>query len=190
MQKKMSMAVVIILLIAIFFCGCTDNNNEDSIEPKNNNEDSIEPKTVYMTAQDFINDFIFSTSLAEGKMTWKSDYKSLNEGDTLVLTDKIYNITHTGFISGITNIYFDVEDYVRLGVNASEIVFQYEGNITNEFAIGDNVRITLTVKHFLYTNETSGATLDMEVFEEGWDQEKFMMNFLTQILPKSTIEKI
>ena len=136
------------------------------------------------------NDFSFSTSMAGGKMTWKSDYKSLNEGDTLILTDIIYNITYSRFLYNATSIYFDVEDYVRLGVNASEIVFQYEGNITNEFAIGDNVRITLTVKHFLYTNETSGATLNMEVFEEGWDQEKFIMYFLTQILPKSTIEKI
>jgi len=180
MHKIPSMIFVIILIIAIFCCGCTEKNNEDSTEPK----------TVYMNAQDFINDFSFSTSTAGGKLTWKIDYKSLIEGDILILTDKIYNITHSGFLFGITSIYFDVEDYVRLGINASEIGFQFEGNITNEFEIGDNVRITLTVKHFLYTNETSGASFDMEVFEEGWDQEKFMMNFLTQILPKSTIEKI
>jgi hypothetical protein len=180
MRKIPSVIVVIFLLLAIFSCGCTEKNNEDSTGPK----------TVYMNAQDFINDFSFSTSTAGGKMTWKLDYKSLNEGDTLILTDKIYNITHTGFWSNSTSIFFDVEDYVRLGVNASEVVFQFEGNMTNEFDIGDNVRITLTVKHFLYTNETSGATFNMDVFEEGWDQEKFMMNFLTQILPKSTIEKI
>ena len=140
--------------------------------------------------QEFIDDSSFSTSMSGGSMKWTVDYKSLNEGDTLIFTGKIYNVTYTSFMYNATIIYFDVENYTKMGVNSSEIAFLFEGNITDEYKIGDDVRITLTVKHFVYTNETSGASIDMEVFEEGWDQDKFIMSFFTQVLPESCIEKV
>lgn len=181
MRNKVFTILIICLLTIVLFSGCTENNNKSK---------NIETKTIHMTAQEFIDDFSFSTSMSGGNMNWATDYSSLNEGDTLILTDKIYNMTYTSFMYNATTIYFDVEDYTRMGISASEVGLLFEGNITDKYSIDDTVRVTLTVKHFVYTNETTGAVLDMEVFEEGWDQNKFMMSFFTQILPETCIEKI
>ena len=182
-NKVISVLIITLLIFIIIFSGCTKNTNDK-------NSKNIEPKVVHMTAQEFIDDFSFSTGISGGKMKWTTDYSSLNEGDTLILTDKIYNMTYTSFLYNATTISFDVEDYTRMGISASEVGLLFEGNVTEKYSINDTVRITLTVKHFVYTNETTGAVLDMEVFEEGWDQDKFMMSFFTQILPETCIEKI
>ena len=124
------------------------------------------------------------------QMKWISDYKSLDEGDTLVLTDTISNITYMPFFYNATTIYFDVDDYVSMGMPSSQIAFNFEGDITEQYKIGDEVKITLTVKHFVYENETTGIGLDVDVFEEGWNQEEFISNFYSQTLPAICIERI
>jgi len=180
MDKKTFLIVIVVTIFSLLFvCGCTQNIDEKS-----------EYKTVNWNAQDMADDLDFSMKISGGNMNWATDYSSLNEGDTLILTDKIYNMTYTSFLYNATTIYFDVEDYTRMGINASEVGLLFEGNITEKYSIDDTVRVTLTVKHFVYTNETTGAALDMEVFEEGWDQDKFMMSLFTQILPETCIEKI
>ena len=148
------------------------------------------PKTVNMNAQEFIDATSFSTKVSGGNMMWMLDYEGLNVGDTLIFTDVIYNITYTTFMYNATTILFDVEDYTKIGINASEVIFLFEDDLTDEYQIGDEVEITLTVMHFDYTNETSDISIDFEVFEEGWDAESFISHFLTQILPESTIRKV
>ena len=179
MNKILSLIVIAFLVTVLFFCGCTNQNK------KNNTI-----KTVNMNAQEMMNDMSFSTAASGGVWKWILDYKSLKEGDTLILTDKIYNITYTNFLYNATTISFYTGNYTRMGINASEAVFLFEGNITGDYHIGDYVKITLTVKHFLYTNDTSKLSLDMDVFEEGWNQESFMEHFFVQILPDSCIIKV
>jgi hypothetical protein len=181
MNKTLSIIVIACLITTVFICGCTSNKD---------NTGNISPKTVTMTAQEFINGASFSMGMSGGVWKWTLDYKSLREGDTLILTDKIYNITYTSFLYNATTISFDTENYTKMGINASEVVFLFEGDITDQYHVGDDVRITLTVKHFVYTNETSKMSLDMEVFKEGWSQESFITHFFTQILPDSCIIKV
>jgi len=180
MHKILSVAATLCIVLVVFICGCTDNKN-------NTNKNS--PKTVTMTAQEFANDASVSMGISGGVWKWTIDYKSLNEEDTLILTDKISNITYTSFLYNATSVIFDVKNYTRMGINASEVGFLFEGNITDAYHIGDDVKITLTVKHFVYTNETSKMSLDMEVFKEGWSQEYFITHFFAQILPDTCIAK-
>jgi hypothetical protein len=163
----------------------------DNVNPVGNdvNGGGTTGNTVIMTAQQYNDDIDFTLDTSEG-WVMNVEYRSLEEGDTLILKDRIYKIERQSFSVDATSISFDVDDYTRIGVDASEIAILIEGDITDEYEVGDNVRITVTVKHFEYTNETSGATFDMEVFEEGWNQNSFMANFFTQILPKNVIEKV
>lgn len=183
-MEKNNLIILLIILIGIFLIsGCAENNNE-------NNTNELYTKTVYMDAQELVDDFIFTTKISGGKMQWIYNYKTLNEGDTLILTDQICNITYQSFMYNATIIHFDVENYSKMGVNASEVSFFFEGNLIDEYFIGDTVTIIVTIKHIIYTNETNGMSLDMEVFEENWDEDNFIQNFFSQILPRSCISKI
>lgn len=180
MIRKITSIIIFFSIVFVICSGC--------IKEKHSTES--DSKIVNWNAQDLIDDFSFSTSMSGGIMKWSANYKSLNEADTLILTDKISNITYTSFLHNATSIFFDVKDYTKMGMNASEVAFLFQGNITDKYQIGDNVKITLTVKHFVYTNETSKTSFDWDVFEEGWDQEYFITHFFAQILPENCITKI
>jgi hypothetical protein len=187
-MKKIYLLVSVVCIISVLFgvvfiFVLDDRNNICKIT-------DTEPKTVNMNAQEFIDATSFTTKMSGGNMKWMLDYEGLNAGDTLILTDVIYNITYTTFMYNATTILFDVEDYTRLGINASEVIFLFEDDLTDKYQIGDEVEITITVMHFDYTNESSNISIDFEVFEEGWDPESFISHFLTQILPERVLRKI
>ena len=180
MNKTLSVIVIACLIATVFICGCTSNKD---------NTGNISPKTVTMTAQELSNNMSISMEMFGGVWKLITDYKSLNEKDTLILTDKISNITHWESLYNATIVIFNVKNYTKMGINGSEISFLFEGNITDAYQIGDEVKITLTVKHFVYTNETSKMSLDTEVFNEGWNQEYFITHLFAQILPDTCIAK-
>ena len=75
-----------------------------------------------------------------------------------------------------------------MGFNSTKVVFLFEGDITDEYSIGDVVKITVTIKNFEIVNESTGSTIEFEGYEEG--SEPTGIFSLTQILPKTCIEKI
>jgi len=180
MHKILSVAFILCLILTVFICGCISNKD---------NTKKLSPKTVTMTAQELANDMTFSMGSSGGVWKLTMGYSSLNEGDTLILTDKISNITYWESLYNATMVIFNVKNYTKMGINGSEISFLFEGNITDAYQIGDEVKITLTVKHFVYTNETSKMSLDTEVFNEGWNQEYFITHLFAQILPDTCIAK-
>ena len=185
-MKKLAV-VIIFCLITILLCGCTEKQGDND----SNNQGS---KTVIMSAQELLEDRKYSTSISGGIWVSKIDYSSLKEDDTLIIIDKISNISYR---SDETTIVFDV-NYTFQSFNAtfSELDFIFGGDLTDKYDVGDTVRITLTVYHTTYLNETSGFSLDYEVFKEGWNQtyfEKysfFSTNFFWQIFPDSAISKV
>jgi len=180
MIEKKTVAIIVFFIMLVLYCGCIED--KDGVDST--------PKTVNMTAQELSNDVSFSTAMSGGVLKWTTGYKSLNEGDTLIITDKISNISYTNFLYNATTVIFNVENHTIMGTNTSTVGFLFEGDITDDYHIGDDVKITLTVKHFVYTNETTKMSLDMEVFEEGWDQEYFITHFFAQIIPDTCITKV
>jgi hypothetical protein len=170
--------MITLTIPGILLCGCTEQ------------QQTLPQKTITMSAQEYTDDIDFSMGTADGKITLDLDYRTLNEGDTLLIEDTIDNITYTSVTLNVTTISFDVDNYSSMGVNRSEVAFMFTEDLTNSYQIGDDVRITLTIKHFTYANEASQMIIDMEVFAEGWDEESFIALFFIQILPQSTIEKL
>jgi len=181
MKREIAICIICIAIL-MSFCGCTENNGESGT------------KTVTMSVQELLEDRAISTSVSGGVWTSKIDYASLDVGDVLFIVDDISAISST---STRTTITFDVVyTYSSTDVTFTELSFIFEGDLTNTYAVDDTVRITLIVHHTTYSNETSGMSLDYEVFEEGWDQtyfEKnalFSTNFFWQIFPESAILKV
>ena len=185
-MKKLAV-VIIFCLITILLCGCTEKQGDSD----SNNQGS---KTVTMSAQELLEDRKYSMGVSGGVWTAKIDYSSLKEGDTLIIKDKISDIKYTSDGTAIT---FDVNyTFSASNVTFTELDFMFEGNLTDNYAVGDTVSITLTIYHTTYSNETSGFSLDYEVFKEGWNQtyfEKysfFSTNLFFQIFPDSAISKV
>ncbi|MCX6664589.1 MAG: hypothetical protein NT038_00790 [Euryarchaeota archaeon] len=131
-----------------------------------------------------------------GILHTKMDYESFNVGDTMFIRDVISDMSAR---KNITSITFDVNyTYPMTNVTLTTLVFQFDGDLTNTYTMGDTVEITLTVNHTTYTNETKGMSTDMEVFKEGWNQTYFEnlmksffnTNFFCQIFPQSVISKV
>ena len=180
MNKRIVPILLFIFILIFLLCGCS--------EQKNINDSS--PKTVNWNAQEYIDDFRISSSLSGGEWKWKYSFDTLDEGDTLILSDKISNISYTEFLINSTSINFKTENYSKMGVSGNEVAFLFEGNITDRYFIDDNVKITLTIKDFEFKNESSGFNIEMEGYAEGSDLEEIPFSFFTQILPESCIIKL
>lgn len=193
---------VIFLVTTSFLYGCLEkkeSNSKNSIEEVSNDKTN---KTVYMNAQELIEDFEYSISFKAGSTKWIWGYKSLNDGDTLVLNETISNIQYNETILyNSTNISFNVDSNKSNDFDNNFLNLLFEGNLTNKFSVGDKVKITVTIEEFIYGNDTSSKYFEIDVFKEGWNADEFLSNqtgfsvmslfgsFL-QILPESCIEKI
>ena len=180
MYKK-GFSVIIIVLVFLLTSGCIEEKNVD-VEKQN------DPKVVNWNAQEMVNDLDFSMKLSGGTMSWNMDFKSLEEGDTLILEDIIHNITYMPFIYNATQLSFNVEEYNTMGTNSSEVTFMFEGDIRAEYAIGDIVRITVTIQKYNVGNETTPTIIEIEGYNEGTSPGNDFLS-LAQILPKTCIEK-
>lgn len=178
MNKKIVFVIVFCLIFLFVLCGCINDNDTTNSGPK----------TFNWNAQNIADDLKSSTQMSGGSMKWKMDFESLNDGDTLILTDEISNITYTQFLYNATQISFNVKDYKAMGFNSTVVSFLFEGDITDSFNIGDNVKITVTIKNFEIVNETTGSNIEFEGYKEGSDPTGFLS--LTQILPKTCIKKL
>lgn len=90
-----------------------------------------------------------------------SGFKSLDEGDTIIIEDVIYQKQI-------------VQNYTLLIFNSTQSSgFYFEGNLTN-FNIGDKVKIKLHIglDHMQQFDGQNVWTIEWEVLKEGWDFER------------------
>jgi hypothetical protein len=164
MRKGIIVLSILLLGIVIFLSGCTENDGG-----------LTEPKTVTMIAQEFGDDMQFEMS----GTTMKTYYNSLNDGDTLIFQDTIDKISYDE-TTEITTIEFEYSQDDGDGTYTSKAQFIFEGDLTGDYSIGDEVQITVTIKRVTITME--GMTLDMELYEEYWiSEEHFIENYMTGV---------
>ena len=106
MNKKLLLCYIICSIFIVSIYGCL----EDDID----NGNGTATKTVEMTASEFAQDIDFSMGLDGGYSTITGNYKYLNDGDTLILTDQIDNITYDNFFLRASIITFHVDNYTTL----------------------------------------------------------------------------
>ena len=69
----------------------------------------------------------------------------------------------------------------------TELIYSFRGNITDDYQQNDLVEISFTIKHETFTYEN--WTYNVEVYSEGWNQEYYVNNNYSQILPLTSIKK-
>ena len=183
--KKIQIVVVMLVILTIGFTGCTEQNNDNS----NRNGGETTGNEHIMDTFQLHRDLDVQTDYAT-YMTM--DYKSMEEGDTLIFRDFIYTIQYLNDVDA-TEITF------RISVSETEwksTQFYFKGDITSSFNIGDFVSITVTIKHVILS-DVQGMDLDIEIYEQAWKSEEYFRdNMATSSIggffPMSvdTIEKI
>jgi hypothetical protein len=183
--KKIQIFVGMLVLLALIFSGCTEQNNN---EPNGNGNGATNGNEFRMNTIQLHNDIDVQTDYTT-YMTM--DYKSMEEGDTLIFMDTISEIQYLNDVDA-TKIVFKI--------NVTEIQwkstqFYFMGNITSSYKVGDFVRITVTIKHVILT-DVQGMDLDIEIYEQAWRSEEYFRNNLTTSMggfypmPIDTITKI
>jgi len=182
--KQIQIIVGILVLLAIGFIGCTEQNNN---EPSGNGNGTTTGNEFRMNAIQLIDDMDTQSDFA----TYLTlDYKSMEEGDTLIFMDTISTIQYLNDVDA-TIIVFKI--------NVSETQwkstqFYFTGDITSSYKVGDFVRITVTIKHVIITVE--GMDVDMEIYDEAWESEEYYLSHRTTSMggfypmPIDTITKI
>lgn len=134
------------LLIVVLSIGCLEGG---------------ESKAETMTLGELMNDYDYNVDNDTKKIT--NMLKSLDEEDTLIIRDKINNMTYIDYYD-----YTPVEFASLLGEG-----FPIEGDITDRFEIEDNVELKLHIVRVIYTKQLDGEiwTIEQETFREGWDWE-------------------
>ena len=143
---KLNIMVLGWLLIVVLSTGCLEGG---------------ESKAETMTLGELMNDYDFNVDNDTKKIT--NLLKSLDEGDTLIIRDKINNMTYLDYYD-----YTPVEFASLLGES-----FPIEGDITDRLEIGDSVELKLHIVEVMYTEQLDGEiwTIEQETFREGWDWE-------------------
>jgi hypothetical protein len=182
MKRKNLFGFLCIFLLLVITSGCTERNGDIPSQ--------------FLSVQDLLEDRILSMNYSGGAFHSKVDYISFHVGDIVKIRDVISDISVR---KNITSITFEVNyTYPQTNVTLNTLVFQFDGDLTDMYIIGDAVEITLTIDHTTYTNETKGMSTDIEVFKEGWNQTYFenlfnsffITNFFYQIFPQSAISKV
>lgn len=122
-----------------------------------------ENNVITMTMEQLNNDYNLSIDNNTRRATLV--YKSLDEGDTLIIRDTLNSMTYNA--SG---------EYTLIDFESSANSFtSIEGDITTVFKKGDRIELTLHVINIIYTrsNPYTGEiwTFEHEAFKEGWDSE-------------------
>lgn len=145
-QIKFSLMIGCFLFLVFCHCGCVENEPDEPI---------------VMTFGELINDY-------KSTYNWEAAYRienftSLKPGDTLILQDKIHNLT-----------YLTDENITQIEFNSStglDNFFPIQGDITGSFNKGDSVEIRLHIIKVTFNkmeNERS-VTIERETFKEGYD---------------------
>jgi hypothetical protein len=161
-----SIAVILIIILFVIF------NQQDS-----------EPDETSISAKQFAEQI--ETAINETNIIL--NYLDYVQGDKVTIKDTIYLIKYRDEMD-YTSIEFYVNTTLSSGERVSSIEFDIQGNITDIYQENDEVSITFTIKNvkFNYNNQY----YDLEVYEEAYDEDYYISNSFTQILPQSTLKKI
>ena len=115
-------------------------------------------------------------------------YTTLEDGDTLIIHDTIDEISYDETLDR-TTVSFDTSEG---GDMSSSLNYPFEGDITTTYAVGDEVKITATIKHVQGTYEQTGSSMEyeLEVFEEPWTNIDDFMTNQGGALPSTNIDKV
>ena len=184
--KKIQIVVMMLVLLAIVFSGCTEQNNGGS---NGNGNGTTASNEFRMNATQLLDDLDVQTDYAT-YMTL--DYKSMEEGDILIFMDKISSIRYLNDTDA-TEIAFRIT-VGETGWKSTQ--FFFIGNITSSYKVDDFVRITVTIKH-VTISDVQGMDVDMEIYEQAWKNEEYFRNNITTSslggfypMPIDTITKI
>ena len=184
--KQIQIFVGMLVLLAIGFGGCTQQNNN---ETNGNGNGTTNGNEFRMNTIQLHNDIDVQTDFATF-MTM--DYKSMEEGDILIFMDKISSIRYLNDTDA-TEIAFRIT-VGETGWKSTQ--FFFIGNITSSYKVDDFVRITVTIKH-VTISDVQGMDVDMEIYEQAWKNEEYFRNNITTSslggfypMPIDTITKI
>jgi len=167
MKKAILLLGILCFIILIFICGCSEQNNNPGIT------------RITMTAKELNNDM----ETIQGPDNVTINYKSLNDGDTLIIQDAIFKINYD-YVFNKTIILFVWDE----GNLSDSMIFEFEGNITGSYFNDDQVKITVKIKHVIFSYQN--VSHDMELFEEQWVNEEYFNSNRYKPLPQSCITKI
>jgi len=182
MKKKILGICIVVLMLVALVSGCTENKTTDSND--DNNGGGTTGNTYTMTAKEMQDDMTMDTDWA----TYiKILYTTLADGDTVVIQDTITEISYDSETDRTTVTFEWTEDEVTGSLN-----LPFEGDITATYQAGDEVKVTVTIKHVEFTYETSGASMDyeIEIFDEQWTTQEEYIASQGGALPATIIEKI
>jgi len=166
MRKAISLLGIFCLMITIFICGCSEQNNPGTTG-------------ITMTAKELYND----KETIQGPDNVTINYKSLNDGDALIIQDTIFRIKYDYFFNKTIILFlWDQEN------SSDPIEFEFEGNITGSYFIDDQVKITVKIKHVIFSYQD--VPYDMELFEEQWVNEEYFNSNRYKPLPSNCITKV
>jgi len=173
-MKKMIITIFMCISMVLFLAGCNDESTNDNLY--DTNDDNVEDENIKtMTAEEFANDLAVVT---DGNVTTMG-YGSLEDKDTVAIQDTIDNISYDSE-NDMTTIKFSSE------------AFYFEGDISNEYQIGDEVKITDNITHV--TAKYGSTTYDMEMLENYWEDEQYFTSHLStnpyKPLPSNIIQKV
>ena len=165
-------------MLVILMCGCTEDKNGGS-------GNGISAKTYTWTAKQVTDDMPLDLDWDDG---FQMLYSTLKDGDTLIIQDTITNISYNSD-KGTTTVAFEWTE----GIETNSFNLIFEGNITNSYQPGDEVKISVTIKHV--TLSYQGFNFEMEIYEEQWESVEYFKSDLDsggegfKPLPQSCIEK-
>lgn len=127
------------------------------------------------------------TDINESSKKIYLNFKSFDDGDQVTIKDNIYMINYWQD-EDYTSIEFDVNTTLDTGEHVTSLEFDIKGNITSTYNKNDLVTITFTIKQVKFNYQD--WYYDLEVYKEGYDQQYYLNNYFTQILPQSSIKKL
>ena len=144
-------------------------------------EDDREPMTITMNATEHSNDK--SMDSVVGRATISFD--SLIEGDTLVLQDIIYDLSYSK------------NDNMTTISLSPKLDIYFEGDMSETYEIGNEVRITVKILRVTFDHEYYGTTTrwNIELYEGHWEDAEYFTSHISSTTPyvplkESVIEKV
>lgn len=164
-MKKNTKILTTLFIIVTLTCGCLQIQDQNI-------------KT--MSAQQFSDDI--ESEINESNKYFTVNFKSLDEGDIVIINDTIDSIRYLNDLN-ITAIRFDWDSTPDESVAGIE--FDFFGNLTDIYDENDVVTITFAIKHVQFSYE--GWSFNCEVYEESWNQDRYISGIHPQILPQTCI---
>lgn len=149
--------VVMILLVFLLMGGGAEESGASS--ETGGSDSGTTGNSITMTAEELANDMDLQTDWST-YMTM--DFKSLKEGNTLIIEDTISEINYDRTVDA-TKITFR---YSIEGGGTGSSDFWFEEDITGTYSASNKVKITVTIKHVAFNFES--FDYDMEVWTESW----------------------